>query len=239
MRNNFDLKKFLIENKLTPQSQKLNENQDIKIQFLKQNEWDQLNDKYERNGKLSPEEEFLADAGTWDMEGYFDNTYPSLESFAEFIVKTDGGNVQNWLQRLNKTKDMGIISINKDPKGSLPENEMWFNSGMNRERESGEKIEKGVNNTKEENFLTSRLGRMLASELKQMISQPFGTEEFLDIVQDLKPTPQQLIAAAESIGLNIMSDPESDIDFDIDNRNWQDDGAILTYFPRTPEVWSF
>jgi hypothetical protein len=90
----------------------LNENEGIKIKFLKSKQWDALQDKYEETGRISPNEEYLADAGTWNMEGYFNKTYPSLEAFSEFITKKDGGNAQNWLKRLNKTKDMGIISIN-------------------------------------------------------------------------------------------------------------------------------
>jgi hypothetical protein len=109
--DNFDLKKFLVENKVTTNSKVINENEGVKIKFLKSKQWDALNDKYEKTGRVSPEEEYLKDAGVWDMEGYFNKTYPSLEAFAEFISKQDGGNAQNWLKRLNKTKDMGIISI--------------------------------------------------------------------------------------------------------------------------------
>jgi hypothetical protein len=136
MQNNFDLKKYLVENKLTPASQKnendypsfhkdwlhndygpTNEPDGIKIKFLKQNEWDAIQDKYDKTGRISPEEEDLADIGVWNMEGYFDRTYPSLEAFAEFITQQDGGNVQTWLGILNKAKDTGIINID----GSLDE----------------------------------------------------------------------------------------------------------------------
>jgi hypothetical protein len=113
--DNFDLKKFLVENKVTTNSKMLNENEGIKINFLKQSEWNELNDEYDRTGggmKISPTDDLLYNAGIWKDEGYLDETFSSLEDFAKFITQQEGGTVEKNLSFINKMLKLGIISVN-------------------------------------------------------------------------------------------------------------------------------
>jgi hypothetical protein len=88
---------------------KMNEAEGIKVTFLKHDEIDPEMDEEPTNEY----EEDLMDAYLFDTDQMlFDNTYSSLEDLAQTIVDENGGNVENWMNVLNRMEKSGIISIN-------------------------------------------------------------------------------------------------------------------------------
>jgi hypothetical protein len=88
---------------------KMNEAEGIKVTFLKHDEIDPEMDEEPTNEY----EEDLMDAYLFDTDqGLFDRTYSSLEDLAQTIVDENGGNVENWMNVLNRMEKSGIISIN-------------------------------------------------------------------------------------------------------------------------------
>ena len=85
----------------------LNENEGMKVTFLKQDEVESLDDE-----PTNEYEEDLMDAYLFATDQMlFDRTYSSLEDLAQTIVDENGGNVRNWLSILNRMIKKGIISI--------------------------------------------------------------------------------------------------------------------------------
>ena len=86
---------------------KLNENEGMKVTFLKQDEAEALPDE-----PTNEYEEDVMDAYLFDTDQMlFDRTYSSLEDLAQTIVDENGGNVANWVSILNRMIKKGIISI--------------------------------------------------------------------------------------------------------------------------------
>jgi len=84
----------------------LNENEGMKVTFLKQDEAESLDEP------SNEYEEDLLDAYLFDVDQMlFDRTYSSLEDLAQTIVDENGGNVANWVSILNRMIKKGIISI--------------------------------------------------------------------------------------------------------------------------------
>lgn len=87
---------------------KMNEAEGIKVTFLKQDEVEELPEE-----PTNEYEEDVMDAYLFDTDQMlFDNTYSSLEDLAQTIVDENGGNVENWMNILNRMEKSGIISIN-------------------------------------------------------------------------------------------------------------------------------
>jgi len=84
----------------------LNENEGMKVTFLKQDEAESLDEP------SNEYEEDVLDAYLFDVDqNLFDRTYSSLEDLAQTIVDENGGNVPNWVSILNRMVKNGIISI--------------------------------------------------------------------------------------------------------------------------------
>ena len=84
----------------------LNENEGIKVTFLKQDEAESLDEP------SNEYEEDVLDAYLFDVDqNLFDRTYSSLEDLAQTIVNDNGGDVANWVSILNRMVKNGIISI--------------------------------------------------------------------------------------------------------------------------------
>ncbi len=85
----------------------LNENEGMKVTFLKQDEIETLPDE-----PTNEYEEDVMDAYLFDTDQMlFDRTYSSLEDLAQTIVDENGGDVANWVSILNRMIKNGIISI--------------------------------------------------------------------------------------------------------------------------------
>ena len=100
---------LITESQARRMMQILNENEGMKVTFLKQDEAESLSDKDIPENEY---EEDLMDAYLFATDQMlFDRTYSSLEDLAQTIVDENGGNVRNWLSILNRMIKKGIISI--------------------------------------------------------------------------------------------------------------------------------
>ena len=143
MQNNFDLKKFLIENKLTPSSQKIDEItvKDKKVKTYKQNgdksysvefedgskdtiyvshdDWDTINnDNLKNSQKL---DEFFY----WDDDKSPESQRAKNKPQDVLSKRNPGqvvsGNKEDYKDVVNKRGKLGDYYGNKGPKGPLPE----------------------------------------------------------------------------------------------------------------------